>query len=131
MSSAGDLIDIRPEETFNVVRVAEFLAGKVDGAVGVPSVRQFSGGHANLTYLLEYPDVDLVLRRPPLGPVAPGSHDMGREFAVLSRLYQAFPPAPRAFVLCDDPAVIGSPFFVMEKRQGVVIRGAVPALFGG
>src|SRR5687767_14215925 len=90
--SPDELIDTRPEEAFDVARVAAFLAGKVDGADGTPSVRQFSGGHANLTYLLEYPEVDLVLRRPPLGPVAPGSHDMGREFAVLSRLYQAFPP---------------------------------------
>lgn len=129
--SPDELIDTRPEEAFDVARVAAFLAGKVDGADGTPSVRQFSGGHANLTYLLEYPEVDLVLRRPPLGPVAPGSHDMGREFAVLSRLYQAFPPAPRAFVLCDDLAVIGAPFFVMEKRQGVVVRGEVPAQFGG
>jgi aminoglycoside phosphotransferase (APT) family kinase protein len=129
--TASDLIDTRPEEAFDVARVAEFLAGKVDGTEGIPSVRQFSGGHANLTYLLEYPEVDLVLRRPPLGPVAPGSHDMGREFAVLSRLYQAFPPAPRAFVLCDDLTVIGAPFFVMENRQGVVVRGEVPAQFGG
>jgi aminoglycoside phosphotransferase (APT) family kinase protein len=56
---------------------------------------------------------------------------MGREFAVLSRLYRAFPPAPRAFVLCDDLAVIGAPFFVMEKKQGVVVRGKVPSQFGG
>ena len=54
---------------------------------------------ANLTYLLSYPTVDLVLRRPPLGPVAPGAHDMGREYQVLSRLGTAFPPAPRALLI--------------------------------
>ena len=131
MSSASDLIDMRPEETFDVQRVAEFLEERIPGAEGIPSVRQFSGGHANLTYLLQYPKIDLVLRRPPLGPLAPGSHDMGREFSVLSRLYKAFPPAPRAFVLCEDPALIGSAFFVMEKRDGVVVRGEVPERFGG
>lgn len=127
----GDnLIDTRPEEGFDVAGVATFLEGKIDGAKGVPSVRQFSGGHANLTYLLSYPSVDLVLRRPPLGAVAPGSHDMGREFGVLSRLYRAFPPAPRAFVLCPDTSIIGAPFFVMERRHGVVVRGDVPEEFG-
>jgi aminoglycoside phosphotransferase (APT) family kinase protein len=128
---APDLIETRAEESFDVPRVAAYLDGLVPGAVGLPRVRQFAGGHANLTYLLEYPDVDLVLRRPPLGPVAPGSHDMEREFAVLSRLYTAFPPAPRAFVLCADLSIMGAPFFIMERRQGVVIRGAVPAQFGG
>ncbi len=131
VSSASDLIDIRPEEAFDVQRVADFLQGQVPGAEGVPTVRQFSGGHANLTYLLRYPEIDLVLRRPPLGPVAPGSHDMSREFTVLSRLYRAFPPAPRAFVFCEDPTLIGSPFFVMERRDGVVVRGEVPERFGG
>ena len=130
VSSASDLIDVRPEEAFDVHRVADFLQGQVPGAEGIPSVRQFSGGHANLTYLLEYPKIDLVLRRPPLGPVAPGSHDMSREFAVLSRLYRAFPPAPRAFVFCEDRTLIGSPFFVMERRDGVVVRGEVPERFG-
>ena len=66
------------------------------GQKASPEVRQFSGGHANLTYLLTYPDAEFVLRRPPLGPVAPGSHDMAREYRVLSRLWQAFRPAPRA-----------------------------------
>src|SRR3989442_905931 len=56
---------------------------------------------------------------------------MAREPRVLSVLYQAFPPAPRAYLYCDDPAVIGAPFFVMERRRGVVVRGFVPPEFGG
>jgi len=63
-----------------------------------------------------------VLRRPPLGPVAPGSHDMSREHAVLNALHAAYPQAPRAFLLCTDPEVMGAPFFVMERRRGTVIR---------
>ena len=89
------------------------------------------GGHANLTYLLSFPDAEYVLRRPPLGPIAPGAHDMSREYRVLSRLWRAFPPAPRAHVLCDDESVIGAPFFVMERRDGVVVRNGVPERFGG
>jgi aminoglycoside phosphotransferase (APT) family kinase protein len=127
---APDLIDVRADEVIDAERLAEFLAGKLEGAEKVPGVLQFSGGHANLTYLLTYPDVEYVLRRPPLGPLAPGAHDMAREFRVLSRLWKAFPPAPRAFVLCDDPGVIGAPFFVMERRGGVVVRNGVPERFG-
>ena len=70
-----------------------------------------------------------MLRRPPLGPVAKSAHDMAREFKVLSVLHQAFPPAPRAFLYCGDTAVIGADFFVMERRQGVVVRKKMPVAF--
>jgi aminoglycoside phosphotransferase (APT) family kinase protein len=94
-------------------------------------VRQFGGGVANLTYLLDYGGTEYVLRRPPLGPLAPSAHDMGREFRVLSVLHRAFPEAPRALVSCSDPGVIGAPFFVMERRRGVVVRRRLPAEYAG
>jgi aminoglycoside phosphotransferase (APT) family kinase protein len=128
---APDLIAVRADETIDAERLTRYLAGKLEGAENVPGVRQFSGGHANLTYLLTYPRTEYVLRRPPLGPVAPGAHDMAREFRVLSRLWKSFDPAPRAHVLCEDESVIGSPFFVMERRDGVVVRDGVPERFGG
>jgi aminoglycoside phosphotransferase (APT) family kinase protein len=130
-----DVIDVRPEERFDEARLAEHLRGRLAGGVGRLHVRQFGGGHANLTYLLRFGDgpdaVEYVLRRPPLGPVAPGAHDMEREYRVLSRLWEAFPLAPRAFHFCDDPAVLGAPFFVMERRHGIVVRGGIPPVFGG
>lgn len=130
MGQSRDVIPVRAEESFPIYRLARYLEGKVVGAEGTPSVGQFAGGHANLTYLLTYPEVELVLRRPPLGPVAPGSHDMSREYRVLSRLHRAFSPAPEAFLFCDDVAVMGAPFLVMERKTGVVIRNVVPAMFG-
>jgi len=126
----SDTIAVRPDEAFDVDALRDHLAAKLPGAERDLTVRQFGGGHANLTYLLDYGQVEYVLRRPPLGPVAPGSHDMKREFEVLSRLWKAFPPAPRAYYLCEDDSVIGSPFFVMERRHGVVIRNEVPEVFG-
>lgn len=90
-------------------------------------VLQFPNGSANLTYLLRFGEREFVLRRPPFGRVAPGAHDMRREFRVLSRLWQVFDRAPRAFVFCDDHAVVGADFVVMERRVGEVVRGAVPA----
>jgi aminoglycoside phosphotransferase (APT) family kinase protein len=132
---APETIDVRSEERFDPSRVAEYLRDRLPGGDRPLSVRQFGGGHANLTYLLRFGEgpeaVEYVLRRPPLGPVAPGSHDMVREYRALSKLWQGFPKAPRAFVLCEDPSVIGAPFFVMERRHGVVVRGVIPEFFGG
>ena len=132
---APDVIPVRQEERFDENALAAHLDGKLPGARGRPAVWQFGGGNANLTYLLHYPDgehggVQFTLRRPPLGPVAATSHDMGREYRVLSVLYRAFPLAPRAYVYCDDAAVIGAPFFVMERRHGIVVRRTIPAEFG-
>lgn len=128
--STAELIEVRPDEQIDLASLASYLQGRLADARGPLSVRQFAGGHANLTYLLVYPQGEYVLRRPPLGPVAPGAHDMSREFTVLARLWQAFPPAPRAYLLCEDLSVIGSPFFVMERKYGVVVRNSVPVQFG-
>ena len=86
-------------------------------------MRQFPGGHSNLTYLLEAGGREYVLRRPPLGPVAPKAHDMAREYNVLGAVHPFFAPAPRVFLLCDDPAVIGADLL----RDGAPPRpGAAP-----
>lgn len=124
-----DTIPVRPDEQFDVLRLESYLRGQLAGSEHPLAVRQFGGGAANLTYLLDYGSHQYVLRRPPLGPVAPSAHDMGREYRVLSVLHQAFPLAPRAFHFCEDPAVIGAPFFVMERRQGIVVRRSLPAQY--
>ncbi|MCB8925334.1 MAG: phosphotransferase family protein [Ardenticatenaceae bacterium] len=124
-----DTIEVRPDEQFDEARLAEYLRGKLPGSENQLSVRQFGGGAANLTYLLDYGSHEYVLRRPPLGPVAKSAHDMGREYKVLSVLHQALPFAPRAFLYCDDPALIGADFFVMERRKGVVVRRKIPPQF--
>ena len=128
----GDIIPVRADEGFDIDRLADWIERQPELPRGAPRVEQFAGGKANLTYLLTFPGgAQLVLRRPPLGPVAPGAHDMAREFRVLFGLWRAFPKAPRGIAFCDDDSVIGSPFFVMERRDGVVVRDAVPPVFGG
>ena len=131
----SDVISVREDEKFDERRVGEYLKDRLEGSHLPLRVEQFGGGHANLTYLLRFGDgentLDYVLRRPPLGPVAPGSHDMLREYRALSRLWKALPVAPRALVYCDDPAILGADFFVMERRGGVVVRREVPEIFGG
>jgi aminoglycoside phosphotransferase (APT) family kinase protein len=124
-----DTIEVRADERLDEARLTDHLRGRLPRAEGTATVRQFGGGAANLTYLLRYGPAEYVLRRPPLGPVAPSSHDMAREFRVLSVLHRAFPPAPRAFHFCEDASVIGAPFFVMERRHGVVVRREVPPAY--
>jgi aminoglycoside phosphotransferase (APT) family kinase protein len=117
---------IRADEGFDVPSLERYLAGRLPAGSGPVVVEQFPGGHSNLTYLLRYPDAEYVMRRPPLGPVAPRAHDMRREFRVLDGLWAVFPPAPRPFHLCQDPSVIGAPFYVMERRRGLIVRRDEP-----
>ena len=127
-----DVVPVRPGEELNAAAVGAYLEGRLEAALGVPDVWQFPGGHANLTYLLHYPGGrDYVLRRPPPGDLPASAHDMGREYRVLSVLHRSFPPAPRAFLYCEDRTIIGVPFFVMERRRGTVVRREVPPEFGG
>ena len=125
----SDTISVRPDEAFDENNLKEYLIGKLDGSSSDLSVRQFGGGKANLTYLLDYGSHQYVLRRPPLGPLAPTAHDMSREYKVLSVLYKKFPYAPRALHLCEDKGIIGSPFFIMERKVGIVIRKKLPENF--
>ena len=119
----GERLDWAALEAWLRPRLAEVLPG-----VGGPlEVMQFPNGSANLTYLLRVGDHELVLRRPPMGQIAPGAHDMKREYRVLSRLWRLFDRAPRAYLFCGDPAVLGADFFVMERRRGEVVRAGLPA----
>ena len=85
-------------------------------------VEQFPGGHSNLTYLLRFGDQEFVMRRPPFGPVPPKAHDMARECRILAAVHPVFPLAPRPYVLCEDASIIGSTFYIMERRHGLVVR---------
>ena len=128
----SDTIDVRSDERLDEQKLADYLADKRDILeVGdAPFViRQFGGGMANLTYEIDFGEKQFVLRRPPLGPVAKSAHDMGREYKVLSRLYEKFPLAPRAYLFCDDHDVIGSDFFVMARHYGTVVRKTMPEVF--
>jgi aminoglycoside phosphotransferase (APT) family kinase protein len=117
-----EVIAVRRDEQLNATRLEPYLREHLPGANGTFSIRQFGGGHANLTYLIGFGENEFVLRRPPLGRIAPSAHDMAREHRVLSRLYKHFPLAPHSYHLCENASVIGAHFHVMERRRGVVIR---------
>jgi aminoglycoside phosphotransferase (APT) family kinase protein len=120
---------VREGEQIDAHALAAYLRGRLEGFESGLTLRQFPGGHSNLTYLLEAGGREYVLRRPPLGPVAPKAHDMAREYHVLRAVHPLFPQAPRAFLLCDDVSVIGATFFIMERRRGLVLRREVPDPF--
>jgi aminoglycoside phosphotransferase (APT) family kinase protein len=93
-------------------------------------IKQFPGGHSNLTYLTRYGDREFVLRRPPVGPVAPTAHDMPREYKLLSAINPHFRLAPKPVLLCEDSSIIGVPFYLMERRRGLIARHGVPPEIG-
>jgi aminoglycoside phosphotransferase (APT) family kinase protein len=126
---AAELIDQRRDERLDTARLEPYLRAHLPGAEGPLAVRQFAGGKANLTYLLRFGAQEFVLRRPPLGPIPPGAHDMRREHRVLSVLYRRYSLAPRSRLLCEDESIIGAVFVVEERRRGFVIRDDIPAEF--
>src|ERR1700674_3713504 len=120
-----DTAAVRAGEELDTFALTRYLEGKLEGG-GSLSIEQFPGGHSNLTYLLRTPAAEYVLRRGPLGPVAPKAHDMAREYKVLKAVHPVFPPAPEVFHLCEDASIIGAVFFIMERRRGIVVRDRVP-----
>lgn len=129
---SGDAAPIRAGEELPRDPLAAWLGERLAGGEQV-EVLQFPAGHSNLTYLLrtQTPAAEYVLRRAPLGPVAARAHDMVREFRILSAVHPHYPLAPKPVAVCEDPGVVGAPFFVMERRRGVVARHGLPEVFRG
>ncbi|QXH69908.1 phosphotransferase family protein [Pseudomonas asgharzadehiana] len=121
---------IRPGEELDASLIDPYLKAHIPGLSGTPTISQFPGGASNLTYLLEYPGQEFVLRRPPFGHKAKSAHDMGREYRILNQLKDGFPYCPKAYVHCTDKSVIGAEFYVMERVNGIILRSDLPAELG-
>jgi aminoglycoside phosphotransferase (APT) family kinase protein len=127
MMNEEDTIAIRAGEEFDFPKVEQYLRGHIAGlGAGSLHVRQFPSGASNLTYLVQIGDWEGVLRRPPFGPVPPKAHDMERESGLLQRINPVFPLAPRPYLFCNDLTILGVPFYVMERRKGIVLNNAFP-----
>jgi aminoglycoside phosphotransferase (APT) family kinase protein len=123
----SETIAVREGEAFDLEAVEQYLRAHVeDVPEGELRVSQFPSGASNLTYHLKVGAWEGVLRRPPLGPVPPKAHDMGRESGILGKLNAVYPLAPRPYFFCEDESVIGAPFYVMERRTGVVLDDSFP-----
>ena len=121
----SDLTPVREEDSFDIAKVHQWLAPFINQEQ-LPEVFQFRSGASNLTYLLRYPNRELVLRRPPVGTKAASAHDMKREFLIQSRLKPVYNLVPNVIALCDDHSIIGSDFYVMDRNQGEIFRRDVP-----
>lgn len=117
---------VRAGEELDPERLRAFLAAHVPGLEGLVEVAQFPGGYSNLTYLVRAGAREWVLRRPPAGAVVRGGHDMLREYRLLTRLSPVYPKAPRPVAACEDPSVLGAPFYLMERVRGVILRRTTP-----
>jgi aminoglycoside phosphotransferase (APT) family kinase protein len=117
---------VRAGEELDLAKLTAFVEREL-GAQGAITVEQFPGGHSNLTYCVHHGEREYVLRRPPFGTKVKSAHDMGREVTVLSALAPVYPRAPRviAYELSGD--VLGAPFYLMERRRGVILRKDLPA----
>ena len=123
----SETIGVREGEDFDLAAVERYMRENIeDLPEGELEVRQFPSGASNLTYLVKIGDWEGVLRRPPQGPLPPKAHDMGRESNLLMKLHEAFPLAPKPYFFTDDESIIGAPFYVMERREGINVDDSFP-----
>lgn len=136
MSASNDSRPVRKGEELDLAALDRYLRDRLSNQLSdfdlaaILQIQQFPGGHSNLTYLVHYGAREFVLRRPPIGPVAPTAHDMPREYKLLSVVHPRFPLAPQPILLCEDTSVIGVPFYLMERRRGFIVRPKVPDPIG-
>jgi aminoglycoside phosphotransferase (APT) family kinase protein len=118
----GRIGPVRAEHAIDEARLRDYLAAHLPGAGGALVVRQFDSGQSNPTYLLELGGRGYVLRKKPPGQLLSSAHAVEREFRVMRALEGSDVPVPRCHLLCEEEAVIGTPFFVMDRVEGRVLR---------
>jgi len=126
MTAIDQAGNIRSGEELDIARMDTYLRSQIPGLEGQPRITQFPGGASNLTYLVEYDNREMVLRRPPFGKKVKSAHDMGREFRVMQGLRPHFPYVPEMLAFCEDESVLGCEFYVMDRIRGIILRGDMP-----
>ncbi len=116
-NSRPPLLVLEPLEAFLDER------GLGEGAIEAEPIGE---GHSNVTYLITRGSTQVVLRRPPRPPLPPSAHDVLREARLLRALQDTPARVPLVLAVCDEEAVIGSPFYVMEYIAGEVIVSSIP-----
>ena len=128
MEIPEDTIEVRAGEQLDWSRVEDYLRAHIPAIdEGTIAARQFPSGASNLTYLVRIGTWEGVLRRPPFGPIPPKAHDMQREANLLRCVHPVFSLAPAIYLFCDDLDVMGVPFYMMERRRGMVLDDTFPS----
>lgn len=120
------LISVRTGEDFDREGLKEYLLQQKLIADQPLEVKQFPSGSSNLTYFIRCGNWEGVMRRPPFGNLPPKAHDMKREASLLAKMYTQFKRIPKPYVFCEDQSVIGAPFYIMERKDGIVLDSSFP-----
>ncbi|KAL7373860.1 hypothetical protein ABVT39_016201 [Epinephelus coioides] len=116
-------IPVREQHKFNVDRLQRYLSANSRVSHNdTLTVRQYSAGQSNPTFLIKTPSNSYVLRKKPPGELLPGAHKVDREYRVQKALFSAGFPVPEPLLHCTDAEVIGTEFYVMEHVKGRIFR---------
>ena len=121
---------VNDAEPLDLDAVLVFMRAHVPDPPEALTAARFGGGSSNLTYLLSDGKREWVLRRPPTGHLLPTAHDMAREYRVLTALADTGVPVARTIALCTDAGILGAPFYLMERKRGIVVRTEIPPEIG-
>lgn len=113
---------VQPRHCFDEAALAAWLEENLPGFAGLAEVLQFRGGQSNPTFLVRSASGDLVLRKQPSGKLLPAAHAIDREYRVMRALHGGHVPVPRMRLYCDDPSVIGTPFYLMDLVEGRILK---------
>src|SRR6516225_6310585 len=116
----AELIDVAPAHRFDEVKLWHYLRDRIDDFGTQPKVQQFQGGQSNPTFLLTTPGRNYVLRKQPPGKLLPSAHAVDREYRVQSALKGTPVPVVPMRLFCEDPQIIGTPFYLMDYIPGRV-----------
>lgn len=113
-------MNVLKDHGFDVVRLGSYLRKAIKGISGPLTLERISGGQSNPTFFVTFPKRRLVLRKKPAGTLLPSAHAIDREYRVMRALAGRGVPVPAAILFCEDAAIIGTPFYVMDRLEGRV-----------
>ena len=133
MTSTGDKFigtrAVTPQHAFDTGRLAQWMRQHVDGFKGDLAVEQFKGGQSNPTFLIRADGKGYVMRRKPPGKLLPSAHAVDREYRIITALANTDVPVARSYALCEDDAVIGTAFYIMDYVEGRILwEPALPGM---
>ena len=124
---ADEPSSMREGEELNKEIVYDFIKSNISDIKGDIEIKQFPSGFSNLTYLIKIGEREMILRRPPFGKKAKTAHDMSREYKILKALKPVFAYCPEPLIYSEDESIMGSPFYIMERIKGIILRKDLPA----
>ncbi|MFJ5757742.1 phosphotransferase family protein [Neobacillus sp. NPDC093182] len=122
-------VSAQSENEINWTEFETYLRSQIQLDTAQMEVKQFSEGYSNLTFLIKVGKWEAVMRRPPFGKIPPKAHDVEREYRLLEKINPVFPLAPKPYFCEHNPEIMDKPFYVMEKKNGVVLDDTIPAEF--